>query len=412
MENAVATVPQQTGFVERMLTKIETLEEATKFGKFVIDSGFAPPHYKKPEQAILAIDAGMRLGFTWSQALQEGFVINGIPSYKAMAFKALVLNSGKCEKWENEWEGSIEEDNLTCITTHRRKGDLKDTIRKFGIGQARLAGLWQKNDVWKKNPEVMLESRNTARVCEKDYPDVCKGFKTTETAEDYPSMELSEDGITVSSVKIEKSKEIEKSALALNADKGTKKEKPGPAEKKAIKADSIQEAEIVKDAPKEVAPETKKSDKPAIIDGLNELPAPQLWKRLCENVSFDAAKLFDAATNKRTVNKVKALITAIHEDQLQSHLLTNYPNFTESIGTPAAENPVSESEGTPTIDLKGFNEPGENGRDMVEQVKIADLLRANKVEEDKILELYPDNFMEIDDFYKYATLEQITLALS
>lgn len=400
METAVATVSQQTGFVERMLNKIESLEQAKEFGAFVIKSGFAPPHYKTPEQAILAIDAGMRLGFTWSQALQEGYVVNGIPSYKAMGFKALVLSSGKCDKWENSWEGSIESGDLSCIITHRRKGEEKDTVRRFGILEAQRAGLWNKNDVWKKNPEIMLESRNSARVCEKDYPDVTKGFMSKETAEDYPTLEINTDtGMVVSSLKMDKAQAMEKAASEFNAPK-EKKTNSASAKKTAIKTDAAEDANIVKEEPK--------LEKEDITIGLSELKGPDLWNRLTDNFPYaNPDKLFDDK-NIRTVKKVFAIIIAIHDGTLDAHLKEKYPHF--EIESPNKET-VTSSESAPDINLDGITEPGENGRDMLQAVKVCDLFKDRKTEEE-LLDMYSDSFQDIDDFYAYATLEQIRTALS
>lgn len=419
MENSLAITSQQTGFVERMLGKIESLEAATQFGSFVIKSGFAPPHYKTPEQCILAIDAGMRLGFTWSQSLQEGYVVNGIPSYKAMGFKALVLNSGQCEKWQNEWEGTMADGTLTFVITHRRKGDEKDSIRKFGIPEAQRAGLWAKNDVWKKNPEIMLESRCTARVCEKDYPDVCKGFKTVETAEDYPTEIITESGMTVKSISIDKSEEITEKAKGYRKDKG-KPEKNIPIEENK----AVLEAKPENEAPAPVKEEKANTEaKTDITEGMLNLKGPDLWERVTSNwpyPSIDPIKLYNTESNPRTAPKVRALLTAISDGSIAAHLSEKYGIVigtstnsaqTENITTHTTEKATTSATTVKEIVLPDYiTEPTESGRDMIGAVKVADFMEG-KVSADKILEMYPDSFNDIEDFFKHATIEQIKTAL-
>lgn len=402
MENkntSLQTVSSQGSFVERMLQSMDSLDKAKEFGEFIIKSGFAPPHFKTPESVVLTVDAGMRIGFTWSQALQEGHIINGIPGYKAKALKALVLGSGVCDKWETSWKGSLADGTLTHVITAHRIGAKVDYVREFGIAEAQRAGLWGKNDVWKKFGEVMLENRNTARVCDFDFADVTKGFKSVEELQDYPTEMITEDGIMISSTKVEKSAAVTDAAKNMNNPKG----KGAPATKQKIKEEHkpeepVQEAVEVKD------------EKPVvdITAGMDQLDAASLWQRLVDNIDFDPSLLFIGKS--RTKGMVRKLLTAIKNNALDEHLKAAYPDFTPAPVTLEEESGkgMEADSGIPD----NIEEPEDGGRSFPNSLIVSDYLEEMGANPDKVADKFSDIFTDIDEFYKRATLSQITEAIN
>ncbi len=388
----------QDSFVERMLQNMDSLDKAKEFGKFIMESGFSPKHYTTAEQVVLTIDAGMRIGFTWSQALQEGFIVNGIPGYKSKALKALVLSSGVCDKWETSWEGSLADKTLTHVITAHRTGATANYVRKFGIAEAERAGLWNKEGVWKKFPEIMLENRNTARVCDYDFSDVTKGFKSVEELQDYPTDFVTDDGLKVSSTKTERSQAITENAKVAGTGKGA------PAGKRKIDSSKIEDANVVVEEKPSEPVATEKKD---ITTGIDQMGKEEIWKVLTDNIGFDPAVLFTEA-NIKTLRKVKALIVAIQDGTIAAHLKEKYPEYQPKQKAAESDPEMVTDESEIPEDIK---EPGTEGRPMAEQVVVSDFLESKNANEDKIIEKMGDAFNDMEDFYKFATLEQISIAI-
>jgi hypothetical protein len=259
-QTEVATLSQQSvGFVEKMLQSIETFEKAKEFGQFIINSGYAPTHFKdKPESVVLAIDAGKKIGLDWFQSLQEGFIVNGIPGYKGKILKALVQASPVCEIWETSFTGSLEKQDLTCKIKYKRRGSSVQE-RTFGIDNAKLAGLWGKkkkfdknknawveyDDAWCKFPQDMLEWKCVARVLN-DFVDITKGFRPIEDLQDYVQEEeilaTTPEGIVITNPTL---RTTGQNLTEKAKEKLTKKEAP------------VQEAIVVDEKPASSTPDNK-----------------------------------------------------------------------------------------------------------------------------------------------------------
>ena len=193
------SVVKSESFVEKMLINTESIEDAKKLGTFIIESGFAPKQFTadKPSAIIIAIDMGASLGLKWSQSLQEIVIINNLPTLKGDGAKALILSSGKCDKWEEEYTGTFPNDDFTHKITARRKGDTKDTVATFSIFEAKRAGLWvtdadvardykNKYKPWFTYPKRMVRYRNVGFIARDLFPDVLKGLVVFEEAQDAP----------------------------------------------------------------------------------------------------------------------------------------------------------------------------------------------------------------------------------
>ncbi len=252
MENQQLTINKTSGtvgFVEKMLSSIESLEKAKEFGVFIINSGYAPVHFKdKPESIILAIDAGKKIGLDWFQSLQEGYIVNGIPGYKGKILKALVQASPVCELWETSFVGSLEKGDLTCKIRYKRRGS-EAQERSFGVDNAKMAGLWGKKkkydkmknawveyeDSWCKYPQDMLEWKCVARVLN-DFADITKGFRPVEDLQDYRQDEeiiaTTKEGIVIT-----------------NPTKENKSESIAQKARTKIAEEPIQEAQVVSELP-------------------------------------------------------------------------------------------------------------------------------------------------------------------
>ena len=74
--------------------ELRTMDDAERFARAVSAAGLAPKGMEKPAQILVAIQTGMEAGLTPMKALNSVVVINGVPSWKGDAARALVNTSG------------------------------------------------------------------------------------------------------------------------------------------------------------------------------------------------------------------------------------------------------------------------------------------------------------------------------
>lgn len=210
---------------------------------------------------------------------------------------------------------------------------------------------------------------------------------------DVSKTEVSENGLQVNQKTVAKAKATEESAQNLNAPKEGKTEP------------------VVPEAKAE-APAEPKIDVSKIADDIDTVPAKDLLKRLddyfMQSQGHDTTSLFNESCPRKPTT-VKALIAAIAAGKLEVHLKEKYPHYKPK----SKKNlQVEKTETSNEPDTSFLSEPGNNGRDMVASVKLAEFCEKHpSFNEEKVLEMYPDNFNDIEDFYKFATVEQITIAL-
>src|ERR1700746_3045917 len=77
-----------------------------------LQSGFAPPSYRTPQQLIICWARGAELGLKPLQAIEGLTVINNRIGMMGDLALAMVRQSGELVKYEKEWSG--EGDELTC----------------------------------------------------------------------------------------------------------------------------------------------------------------------------------------------------------------------------------------------------------------------------------------------------------
>ena len=199
-ERTLATRPDlaPSTFGERGII-LRSFEELTEFGRQVAASGLAPKDFQgKPLACSIAIQMGLEIGLSPMQALQSVAVINGRPGIFGDAALALVRASGLLESYTQEVMG--EGDSMKAIVSCVRGGEKYTSI--FTVADAKRAGLWDarekvsrykdgkqyeaRNDApWFRYPGRMMMFRARGFLLRDVFPDVLKGFKTTEELEDY-----------------------------------------------------------------------------------------------------------------------------------------------------------------------------------------------------------------------------------
>lgn len=165
------------------------VSELFAFCNAVASSGLAPKGMNTPEKVLVAVQTGMEVGMTPMRALSSVVVINGVPSWKGDAARALIQESGKADgPIHVEYEG--EGDRYTCIVWTRRYGEV---VRgQFSVGDAKRAGLWGKSGPWTQYPDRMLMYRALGFLGRDHFADVLFGLRVQEEQQDIPEPRAAE----------------------------------------------------------------------------------------------------------------------------------------------------------------------------------------------------------------------------
>jgi hypothetical protein len=166
-----------------------TLSEAISFSEMLASSSMIPKAFQgKPEDVLVCVQWGCEIGLAPLQALQNIAVINGKPSIYGDAAMALVQASNVCEDVEEYFEGEGTP-NPVAVCVARRKGRKPVTVR-FGIDDAKRAGLWGKQGPWSMYPKRMMQMRARGFALRDAFPDVLRGLITSEEAQDFVESQL------------------------------------------------------------------------------------------------------------------------------------------------------------------------------------------------------------------------------
>lgn len=167
--------------------RLNSLEDAYRFSKYVCASGWAPKGMDKPEAVLIALQHAAELGLPPLAGLQNIAVINGKPGIYGDAALAIVRNSGLLDpKSYSETEvGTPGKDDFGIkITAARVDGNAQSET--FTVADAKTAGLWAKQGPWSQYPKRMLKFRARGFLLRDLFGDVLKGLRTVEELHDMP----------------------------------------------------------------------------------------------------------------------------------------------------------------------------------------------------------------------------------
>lgn len=191
MSTEITTTVQPRGLA------LSTFEDAFRFAGLVAKSEFAPKDFRgKPESCMLAIQHGAELGLSPMQSLQSIAVVNGRPSVYGDTALAVCKGSPVCEWVRETIEG--DGDSMVAVCQAKRRGDAQPVESRFGVAEAKKAGLWNKSGPWSQYPRRMLQMRARGFALRDAFPDVLRGLVTAEEAQDYPT---EPEAVTVSQPK-------------------------------------------------------------------------------------------------------------------------------------------------------------------------------------------------------------------
>lgn len=167
--------------------ELRTMDEGVRFASAVSESGLAPRGMKTPQQILVAIQTGMEAGLSPMKALNSVIVINGVPSWKGDAARALVNASGVLKpgtKVDAGVEGEGDEMVGYCETW--RDGDPQPERTTFSVADAKMAQLWRKEGPWQQYPKRMLMYRALGFHLRDYFGDILLGLRIAEESADIP----------------------------------------------------------------------------------------------------------------------------------------------------------------------------------------------------------------------------------
>jgi hypothetical protein len=127
-----------------------------------------------------AIMRGMEIGLNPMQALSSIAVINGRATVWGDALPALVQRAGHHVDVDYEGQG----DSLTAVATLTRS-DGRKVVRRFGMADAKRAGLLGKQGPWTQYTSRMLAHRARTWAIRDGAADALMGLQVTEEVQDY-----------------------------------------------------------------------------------------------------------------------------------------------------------------------------------------------------------------------------------
>jgi hypothetical protein len=166
--------------------QLQSIDEAFRFARAVVASGWAPKGMEKPESVMIAIQFGMEIGLTPMAALQNMAVINGRPAIYGDAALALVRSSGQLVSYKETEVGEPGKDSRGFTVTVQRKG-FDPASETFTMGDAKAAKLAGKAGPWTDYPKRMCKFRARGFLLRDQFGDILKGLRTAEEARDTPS---------------------------------------------------------------------------------------------------------------------------------------------------------------------------------------------------------------------------------
>ena len=166
--------------------ELATFEDAQRFAKAVVASGFAPKGMNEAG-VIIAMQMGAELGLSPMASLQNIAVINGRPALWGDAMLAICRASGVFD--EESFEEVVEDTGkgaLKATCTVRRLPNGRPVVREFDLSDAKMAGLLGKSGPWSQYPKRMLQLRARSFALRDAFTDVLRGFDCAEEVRDIP----------------------------------------------------------------------------------------------------------------------------------------------------------------------------------------------------------------------------------
>ncbi|MCK5749022.1 MAG: hypothetical protein KAH44_22605, partial [Oricola sp.] len=165
----------------------QSTDDIRRIADFMERAGSLPRSYGSGADAVakasIAIMKGLEIGWLPMQAVQNCYIVNGIPTLYGDGAIALARASGLLE-YCKEWIAG-EEGAEVAYCEVKRRGEAEPVVRTFSKQDALTAGLLGKQGPWKQYPRRMMQMRARAFAIRDVFADVLLGLRIFEEVQDY-----------------------------------------------------------------------------------------------------------------------------------------------------------------------------------------------------------------------------------
>ena len=188
-------IPEQAGLVPAavapggltMWTDAKLMNLAFKQASMLSRSGLVPDQYKQsPENCLIAIDIGNRLGLSPMMVMQNLYIVKGKPAWSGSFCSAIVNGSARFSPLEFQFTGAAGSDDWGCraIATRKSTGALCES-EWVTIRMAKAEGWLSKGgSKWQTMPKQMMMYRAASFFAKAHCPDLLFGVPTREEVND------------------------------------------------------------------------------------------------------------------------------------------------------------------------------------------------------------------------------------
>lgn len=183
---------------------VETATDLHTFAAYAVANGMAPYSYRNRDGSwdthgmVIALIKGLEVGLLPTQALQNIAVINNQPVIYGDAVPGLAFSTGQVAHFREYMVGTEMQDDWTAVCELRRKGMDNVLEVRFGVADAKKAGLWGKpKSPWLTYPGRMLVWRARSWAFRALFADALKGLGVYEEVIDVQSNVVDEEAPTV-----------------------------------------------------------------------------------------------------------------------------------------------------------------------------------------------------------------------
>jgi hypothetical protein len=166
---------------EGSIADFSAYERQFKMAKFLSQSNLLPQHFKgKEADCFIALEMSNRTGASFLEVVQNLFVVNGQPAWKATFVIAQINRSKKFDDplaFDVEGEGI----HMNVTATASRKGKVYSAMVSMKMAAEEK---WTSNPKYKSMPEQMLTYRAACFFGRKYCPEVMFGMYTKDELED------------------------------------------------------------------------------------------------------------------------------------------------------------------------------------------------------------------------------------
>lgn len=168
-----------------------------KMSTYLAKSELVPVSYKdKPENCMIAIDIGNRMGLSPIAVMQNSQVVRNKFSWTGSACKSMIDACGKYRKTTYVEVGERGKDSWGFkLRAIDKDGEVIDGVT-VTVEMAKAEGWYNTNPKWKSMTELMLKYRCAAFFMRTECASLAMGFLTAEENEDIVYSEVPETNIS------------------------------------------------------------------------------------------------------------------------------------------------------------------------------------------------------------------------